>query len=56
MTVAANMAAVPRLENPRRLSSFGDQVLLRNKWLVAERENQHKDSEGRKEECNEGSC
>jgi hypothetical protein len=33
MTVATNMAAVARLENPFRLSSFGDQVLLRNKRL-----------------------
>ena len=31
MMVAANMAAVARLENPLCLSRFGDQVLLRNK-------------------------
>ena len=31
MTVATNITAVGRLENPRRLSSFGDQVLLRNR-------------------------
>jgi len=29
MTVTANTAALARLENPLRLSSFGDQVLLR---------------------------
>ena len=29
MEVAANMAVVARLENPFRLSSFEDQVLLR---------------------------
>ena len=33
MTVVTNMAAVMRLENPFRLSSFGDQILLRNKGL-----------------------
>ena len=33
MTVAANMAAVAQLENPFQLSSFRDQVLLRNMRL-----------------------
>jgi hypothetical protein len=54
MTVAANIAAVARLENPFRLSGFGDRVLLRNKGLPEE-ENERKDNDRRKEEYNEQS-
>ena len=37
MTVAANMAAVARLGNPFRLSSLGDQVLIKNTRLGGRR-------------------
>ena len=49
-----NMAAVGRLENPRRLSSFGDQGLLIYKRLFGSR-NERKDNDGCREEYNEHS-
>ena len=37
MMVAANMAAVARLENPRRLRDFGESGLVRNKRVCRKR-------------------
>ena len=54
ITVATNMAPAGQLENPRRLSSLGDQVLLRNEGFF-EGENEHKDNNRCKEEHNEHS-
>jgi len=57
MTVAVNMAAVGRLKNPFRLSSFGDQGVLRHsKAAPHEGENQRKDNDRCREEYNEYSC
>ena len=54
MTVAPNIAAVRRLENPRRLLRFGDQAVLGNKRL-SEGENEHKDNDRCREEYNKHS-
>ena len=48
MTVATNMAAVARLGNPFRLSSFQDQGLLRNQ-LVEEKNVRKDDDRGRED-------
>ena len=37
MAVAMNMAAIARLANPLRLSSFGDQVFVRNRGFSKEK-------------------
>ena len=52
MTVATNIATVARLGNPFRLSSCGNQVLLRNKFAG---DNEHKDNDRCREEDNEHS-
>ena len=44
MMVAMNMAVVARFKNPLRLSSFVDQVLLRNKSL-SEGKNEYDDDD-----------
>jgi len=53
---AANMATIARLENRLRLSSFADQVSLREIRGAAEGENEHKDNDRCREEYSKHCC
>ena len=56
MTVAMNMAAVARVENPRRLSNFeGSDLDKKIKSSLQEGKNEHKDNNRCREEYKEQS-
>ena len=56
MTVAMNMAAVARVENPRRLSNFeGSDLDKKIKSGLQEGQDEHKDNNRRREEYKEQS-